>query len=344
MTTNLSPRHRMALLGATALALVLAGCSSSAAPAQTPETPGVLGTVETNYGKVEVPAPAEGEELRVVALGWSDGEVALSLGIKPVAIFDWQSHGAENKGVGSWATDGFGDSNVELIERGDESLNYEQIQALDPDVILNVRAAFDDKAYERLSQIAPTVQAPEGTPAYAVNWRDHTSIVATALGKKDEGAALVDTLETKITETQGAHPEFKGVELVSGSKFGDAYGASLPGDARFDMYGDMGFVLDPEVKALPSPDGFFAAISVEQVKALDTEVAVMTTIGLPIEDLKNDELLQSLEVFKDGRAVVLDPKDTVMAGSTAGTVQSISLAMDAVIPQLESAVAKIDSK
>ena len=95
---------------------------------------------------------------------------------------------------------------VELIERGDESLNYEQIQSLDPDVILNVRAAFDDQAYERLSEIAPTIQATEGTPDYAVNWRDHTRTIAQGLGKVEEGEAQVAELDEKIADIKDEHP------------------------------------------------------------------------------------------------------------------------------------------
>lgn len=261
----------------------------------------------------------------------------------PWQFLNWQSHGEENNGVGSWIADDFGDTEVELIERGDESLNYEQIQSLDPDVILNVRAAFDDQAYERLSEIAPTIQATEGTPDYAVNWRDHTRTIAQGLGKVEEGEAQVAELEEKIADIKDEHPQFDGVELVSGSKFGDAYGASLPGDARFDLYGDLGFVLDADIAELPSPDGFFAAVSVEQVEAMDSDIAVLTTIGYPIEELEHDALINSLDVVKDGRAIIVDPESDIMAGTTAGTVPSLSVALDQVVPELEDVVAKLEN-
>lgn len=91
---SMSTRKNPAILlvtTAAALTLVLSGCSADngADPAAEPQgSEHILGSVETKYGTVEVPAPADGEELRVVALGWSDGEVALSLGVKPVAIFE----------------------------------------------------------------------------------------------------------------------------------------------------------------------------------------------------------------------------------------------------------------
>ena len=77
------------------------GASSATGSAATGDA---LGTVETMYGPVTVPKPDDGE-LTVVALGWSDAEVALALGVKPVAVYDWLGFGDETKGVGPWAVE-----------------------------------------------------------------------------------------------------------------------------------------------------------------------------------------------------------------------------------------------
>ncbi|WP_258934713.1 ABC transporter substrate-binding protein [Nesterenkonia pannonica] len=56
-----------------------------------------------------------------------------------------------------------------MIPRSDEELDYEQIQAMEPDLILNVNSGYEEDEYNRLSEIAPTVSGPEGrrtsTPA-----------------------------------------------------------------------------------------------------------------------------------------------------------------------------------
>lgn len=330
-------RVRLLLSGLAALSLAATGCGPDPSGGDSGDGAAPLASVDTHFGTVDIPHPGE-DGLRVVALGWSDGEIALSLGVEPVAIFDWQGFGAENKGVGPWAAERFGDTVPELIERADESVNYEQIQALDPDVILNVRAALDEKVHQRLSQIAPTVSAPKDSPDFAVDWRTHTSVIARSLGRDAEGEELISGLEDRFAELREQHPEFEGVTLASGSKFGDAYGANLPGDSRFDIYGELGFVLNPAIQELPNPSGFFAAVSIEQVSALDADVAVLTTIGYPLSELTEDPLIQSLPVVREGRTVFADPDSDLMRGATAGTVEGIGIALDAVVPDLADAV------
>ena len=79
-----------ALLAATVL---VAGCGSgdagSSGDAAASSSPAGSGgafpvTVETAFGDVEIPE----EPQRVVALGWSDAETALALGVQPVGASD----------------------------------------------------------------------------------------------------------------------------------------------------------------------------------------------------------------------------------------------------------------
>ncbi|WP_030149645.1 iron-siderophore ABC transporter substrate-binding protein [Mycetocola saprophilus] len=338
--TSLVRRTLTALAALTVAGLALTACATGENVGDKPASGDLLASVDTNFGKIDIPKPKDGKQLRVVALGWSDGEVALSLGVKPVAIYDWQSFGEKNKGVGPWATAEFGKDTPVLIPRTDATLNYEQIQSLNPDVILNVRAALDEKVWQRLNEIAPTVSAVKGTPDYAVKWTDHTRMIAKVLGKEKEGETLIKGLEDKIATIRSEHPEFAGKTFTSGSKFGDAYGASLPGDARFDLYGDLGFVLNPAIKALPA-QGFYAPVSVEQVPAMDADTAVLTTIGYPLQAIKDDALIQALPMVKDGRAIFADPEGIVMAGSSAGTIRALELTLDEVVPQLADSVAKL---
>lgn len=175
-------RTSRTMIAAAALAaatLILGACSSgSSSTSTTGATTGVgdgsasassgaagsglPATVDTMFGQVEIPAPADGD-LTVVALGWSDAEVALALGVKPVAVYDWQGFGEPNKGVGPWATELFGDVTPTVLANSGDSLDYEAIQVLEPDLILNTRSGGDQAQYERLSSIAPTVSPPAGT-------------------------------------------------------------------------------------------------------------------------------------------------------------------------------------
>ncbi len=327
----------LALVATTAAVLVLGACATPQAE-ETGDAPGLLGTVDTMFGTIEVPEP-EGE-LRVVALGWSDAEMALALGVQPVAVYDWQGFGAENKGVGPWATELFGDVEPELIERSDQNLNYEQIELLDPDLILNTRSANDEQVWQRLQQIAPTVYAPESTAAFATEWDVQLTSIASALGLADEGEALIQQTRDRIEQAGAEHPELAGLTTASVAKFGDAYGAYLAGDGRFDILADLGMVNNPPILELEA-SGFYAPVSLENVSVFNADVIVVLPIGYTLAETTGDELLGSLEVVQDGRAIFLDPADDLDDAYSAGSVLSIGVVLDELVPMLADAAARL---
>lgn len=276
---------------------------------------------------------------RVVALGWSDGSVALELGVAPVAIYDWMNFGEGTKGVGEWDVDAFGDSTPELISsQSAGEFNMQQIEELDPDLILNVRAKADSDINTALSKIAPVVTAPAGTGDYAVDWQTQTELIGAALGKRTDADALVATTTTAQQAVKNEHPEFADRTFVYAAKYGTAYGAYLPGDARFDFFAELGFVANPPITQLQS-SGFFAQVPVERVSDLDAQTALFTTITLPFSDLDNDTLINSLAVVRDGRALRLPESDPAILALSSGTPKSLSFALERITPQLASVAA-----
>ncbi len=323
-------------------AIGLAGCTQGAAPdgavqsdpAQSEAT--VSRSIDTMFGEVALPA-GDPEEWNVVALGWSDAEAALAVGIEPVAVYDWMSFGEENKGVGPWAVQMFGEEQPTVMPNVDATIDYEAVAALEPDLILNVRSSGDEEQYERLASIAPTISGPEGAAPYAVDWPTHLTMIAEALDKQDVGAQVLTEAEGEIKALREANPEFAGFTAVVGTKFGDAYGAYLPGDTRWDLLEDLGFILNPPVEALESA-GFYAPVSAEQVEVFDANVAVFFPIGYTLDEMENDPLLSSLAVVRDGRAVML-PEDSEEAQAfSAMSVLSVPLAANMLAPQLITAV------
>ncbi|WP_280423836.1 ABC transporter substrate-binding protein [Nocardia carnea] len=296
---------------------------------------------DTTYEVFDDPDGAPGYSLpdnpRVVALGWSDGAVAVELGVRPVAVYDWMSFGAATKGVGEWDAAAFGDSSPALISaQSAGEFNMQQIEELDPDLILNVRAKADSAVTEELREIAPVVTAPEGTGDFAVNWQTQAELIGAALGKRVEADKIVADTTARQQAVADEHPEFAGKSFVYAAKFGTAYGAYLAGDARFDFFADLGFVQNPPVTRLQS-SGFFAQVPAERVGDLDAQVAVFTTIGLPFADLDNDTLINSLAVVREGHAVRLPENDPAVLALSAGTPGSLRFALDHITPQLAAA-------
>ncbi len=334
---------RIALVaGVSIAAVVLVGCSTgtddadSGSSESSAASDGLLGTVETEFGTVEIPEPEDGE-LTVVTLGWSDAEVALALGVVPVGVYDWQGFGEENKGVGSWATDLFGDVEPTILANVGDELDYETIQSLEPDVILNTRSTADEAVYNRLTEIAPTVYAPEGTGSFATSWDVQTQLIADALGKSDEGEALVADVQDQIDAAKSDNPQFAGHTAVTGTKFGDQYGAYISGDFRWDLIEDLGFEQNPAVLEL-EPSGFYVALSAEQVSALDADVAVLFPIGYTLDELKADSLIGALNVVKEDRTVFLAATDEVAQAFSAASPLSIPIAIEGIVPQLAEIV------
>lgn len=281
------------------------------------------------------------ENPKVVALGWSDGSIALELGVTPIALYDWMGFGPETKGVGEWDVAKFGDVTPVLLSAQSEGqFNYQQIEELKPDLILNVRAANDSKVTDRLAKIAPVVVAPKDSGDFAVNWKTQTQLIGKALGKGTEADTLIAATEGTIGQLKAANPAFAGKTFVYAAKYGTAYGAYLAGDARFDVFADLGFVQNPPITKLQS-SGFFAQVPVERVGDLDAQVAIFSTIGLPFADLQNDARLNSLPVVRDGRALELPEKDPAVLALGAGTPVSLQFALEKVTPQLAAAAARV---
>src|SRR5687767_12961370 len=198
------PAVRGAALPAALLAtaLVVTGCGAASGEDDGPEagsstaTGAFPVTVSTAFGDVTV----EEEPTRVVALGWSDAETALALGVQPVGASDWLAVGGN--GLGDWVEDSY-DEAPEIL--GTLELSYEAVAALEPDLILDTRSPATEERHELLSAIAPTIGQPEGVRAYETTWQQQLEMVGRALGRTDEAAALRAEVEQAFTDAAGAH-------------------------------------------------------------------------------------------------------------------------------------------
>src|ERR687893_238511 len=132
---------------------------------------------------------------RVVALGWSDAETALALGVQPVGASDWLAVGGN--GLGEWVEEGY-DEDPEMIETLEPS--FEAIAALEPDLILDTRSSGTQERYDLLSEIAPTIGQPEGVGPYQTSWQQQLDLVGQALGRTDEAADLRAQVERAFAD------------------------------------------------------------------------------------------------------------------------------------------------
>lgn len=305
-----------------AAALLVTACGQ----VEETEEPGGA-TVTTMFGDVTVPANPE----RVVALGWSDAETALALGVQPVAASDWLEFGGE--GVGPWAQGRYDKPPVLL---GTNELDYEQIFELKPDVILDTRSDNSKEKFEELSKIAPTVAPPPDVVPYGTSWRQQVELVSAALGKEAEGDKLVTRVEDELTEAKEKNPEFAGRTVAVGAYFNEKYGAYVRGDSRTDLMESLGFTIKPEIQDLASGT-FYVDLSREQVEVLDADLTVVFPIDADVAAIKSDRVLNQLPSAKAGHLVVLEDHDLISAFSS-GSVLGTLYAIDHTVPLFADAL------
>lgn len=274
-------------------------------------------TVSTLFGDVTV----EKEPVRIVALGWSDAETALALGVQPVGASDWLAFGGE--GVGPWA-EGLYTTAPEIL--GTNEIDFEAVAALKPDLILNTRSDNSAETNKTLSAIAPTIGAPADlTVAYGTTWKQQMELVSAALGKAELGREKIVEVETALTDAATANPEFAGKTVAVGAYFGGNFGAYVTGDSRVDLMVSLGFTQKPELDAL-ADGSFYVAVSGEELDKFDADLTVIFPLGDVAAELKANKTLQSIPSAKAGHLVVLEDTELINAfssGSTLGTLAAI---------------------
>ena len=164
-----------------------AGTSTTAAA-----TTGPVSVVDHTGKTIRLDKPAT----RVVSADWTSAEIALALGVAPVAVGDRDTY---RRWVG--AGKDLPASTAAIGARYEPSL--EKIAALKPDLIVQESGELA-KGRDKLEAIAPTA----GLDAYALSkaspkteWeamQDATRKLGTLLGKEAEAEALLTSVETTI--------------------------------------------------------------------------------------------------------------------------------------------------
>ena len=107
------------------------------------------------YGETVIKAKPE----KVVTLDWNNADAVLALGIVPVGTARANWGPVTDKGLLPWTEEKFkelGTDNPNVFNDLD-GYDYEAVAAAKPDIIVAPYSGMDEKAYKRLSEIAPTL-------------------------------------------------------------------------------------------------------------------------------------------------------------------------------------------
>ncbi|GAB2611475.1 ABC transporter substrate-binding protein [Paractinoplanes abujensis] len=284
-------------------------------------------TIATAFGDVTVSKQPE----RVVALGWSDADVALSLGVQPVGASDWLAFGGD--GQGPWNAGKYTTA-PEIL--GTLELDMEKVAALKPDLILDTRGSGDKARHDSLAKLGvPVVDVPKGGEMYLTTWEQQLDMIGKALGKQTEAARLKTDLDAKFTAAAAANPGFKDKTVAAVARTGDGWGAYVTGDGRVDFLTKLGFQNAPAIEALKK-DSFYITLSNEQLDLANADVTVVFLIQATLDQVKGDKLFQAVPSVKAGHVAYMDDKDISNAFSSS-SVAGLSYAVDKVTPLLAAA-------
>ncbi|SNS85589.1 iron-siderophore ABC transporter substrate-binding protein [Rhodococcoides kyotonense] len=337
MPSSFRVNASLALLAVVGLSLT--ACSSDTgdtagvqSPASSITEPGAYpATIEHAYGSTVV----EEKPARVVTIGWSSQDAALALGTIPVAMERFSGDGIEND-VLPWDAEIIGDAPVELLTTNPD-VPFEQILGLEPDLILAVYSGISEEAYQRLSDIAPTVAFPESR--WETSLTDQTTMIGAALGRPAEAQNLLDGVDDYLADAAASHPEFAGKTVTFGMRTDDGLIVFCPNDPRIELLGQLGIVSSPGVVAACSSGDSSVSVAGEEVDTLDADVLVLVDAdGTNLDKAMAFAPFARLTAVSEGRLVRQVGMDYAMAVS-APTVLSIPYAFDTFIGQLEDALA-----
>lgn len=303
------------------------GDAAGASGAETADEPGgdEAGgpvTIEHRYGETTLDGPPE----RIVSLDnqWTDVLVALDAPLVGAALdpvieggrYPWQ--------------DGI-PASVEPIPVTD-TIPYEAVAALEPDLIVITWGAPDAVDYETLSGIAPTI--PLLGDREVDRWQDIAEVAGEVLGDPDGAAQLVADVDALTADLRAELPGLDGRTYALANYVpGDAiYVVADPDDGASQLFAELGMSIDPELLALADGETGRVELSLERVDELDADMLILLTNGAEPSDIPGYDNLPAVQA---GSVAVLDLAE--VTGLNTPSPLSIPYSLEAIRPALEAA-------
>ncbi|MEU4599715.1 ABC transporter substrate-binding protein [Nocardia sp. NPDC023988] len=244
-----------ALAGALAFGVVACGSTEDEAGS------GEAVTIAHARGETTV----TGTPKKIVALGnqWLDS--TLALGVVPVGYIDNVS--ALSKSTPPWTPDSL-KSATALNTQGSVA---EQVAALEPDLILADPFIADQKTYDDLSKVAPTI--PALTKDAVTPWQDQVAALGKVLHKESDATATIKKVDDKIAAITTANPGLKGKTFASTWLASPAQLMVLtdPNDGSAKVFTQLGMSIPANLTAQPANQGRLA-LSPERVDELTADL------------------------------------------------------------------------
>ena len=324
-----------------ACAALLAGCAGTTdGPDEEPTGDSAGWTpveIEHAFGRTTIDA----EPSDVVTLGWGATEAALALGVVPVGI-EAQTYAVNEEGLLPWVAEELDAQGAAptMIPATVEEPAYEEIDALEPDLILAPYSGITADQFELLSEIAPTVAYPE--EAWTTPWRDVIDIVGQSLGLAEEAEALVSDLDGQLAEAADAHPELDGLTVAAVWDVGGTFYVYKPADSRVAFLLDLGLVSAPAVEELDTGgETFLYGLSYEQTDRLEADLVVnYASTDEEAQTFLDQSYAQAIPAVGNG-AVANVTGDPLIAAMSPPTALSLTWGLQDYVDLLSEAASNV---
>jgi iron complex transport system substrate-binding protein len=340
----MSRRYRL-VVPLTVVALALAACSTGATDAEDAADPEPVTDVDPDafpvtikhaYGETTI----EEEPQRVATLGWSDQDIALSLGVIPVGAvkITW---GGNSQDSTPWY-----DAKLAELD-GDQPTRYsdtdgapiEEIAKLSPDLILATNSGITQQEYDKLSKLAKVIPYP-GEP-WVTTWQESLAMAGQALGRSELADQVQAETEESLAAAAEEYPELVGSTFIFAalttldmSKI-DYY---TPEDNRPRLLTDLGMVNAPIIEQISKPGQFYGTISADRAPDLESDVFI--TYAETKDDLdkfRADPLLGQIPGIESGHVLASTDKTDAL-GLSAPSPLAIPYAMEHFVPLVADAL------
>lgn len=311
-------------------ALALAGCGGGDDPDPPPGATGV--TIPSRFGSATI----TGTPKRVVALSWTDADLALQLGVVPVGMQRVQTNPS---GLEPWQETEIarlGAPRPKLFSTA-SGVPLETVAALRPDVILATKDYHLDAAsWKRLSEIAPVVGFRR-TPNEGA-WQDDALRAGRALGREERAREVVAAADRDVATIRKRSPWLRGTtySLAIQATASSFFTVNSTNDVSARFLKSLGIELTRSVQALPTGSiPGRAEVSAERADVLDADLLLATGAPQGVREFRRSSLVARLPVVRAGRFLALDPPTAQsMAFPSA---MSLRWAMRTVVPRIERA-------
>lgn len=338
MTTTRTTRLVAAALAAV-VSLALAACSTSTQQPTASASPGTSAqgafpvSIDHKFGTTEIPA----EPQRIVTVGFHEQDWLYALGIAPVAVREW--YGGYDYATWPWAEEAREALGAEPTVLSNTELNMEQILLLEPDLIIATWSGITEEEYGLLSQIAPTLAQSGDWADYGMPFAEETRMIAQAVGKVEEGEAIIAELDAAFEAVRTDHPEWDGKTTAVGFLYEGQPGVYFSYDPRPQFLAQLG--LDPTpADALGDPaTDFYVSVSPERLDAFTFDSIVWLGALAPDtqSQIESMALYPNMATTKVGGHIW--STDGVFEGAFSfASPLSQAYALEALIPNLEAAL------